>query len=43
MVNEELREKVEKLGRMSDRMVAIVLVFEEFVLRLICGHAQRSK
>ena len=33
--------KVEVVRRVSDRMMAVVLVFEKDVLRLICGYGRR--
>ena len=39
MVKEELCEKVGKIRRMSDRVLAVVLAFEEDVLGLTCGYA----
>ena len=41
MVNEELCEKVVEVRRVSDRVITVV-VFEEDVVRLICGHAPQS-
>ena len=38
---EELCEKVVKVRRVSDRMMTVVVI-EEDVLRLICGHAPQS-
>ena len=40
MVKEELCKKVVEVRRVSDRVMT--LVFEEDVLRLICGHAPQS-
>ena len=37
MVKDELCEKVVELRRVSDRVMTLV-VFEEDVLRLICGY-----
>ena len=31
-----------EIRRVSDRVMAVVLVFEEHVLRLICGYALQS-
>ena len=42
MVKEELCEKVLKVRRVSDRVMAVVLVFKEDVLRIICGYALQS-
>ena len=36
MVKEELCEKVVEVWRVSDRVMAVLLVFEEDGLRLIC-------
>ena len=36
-MKEALCEKVVEVGRVSDRVMAVVLVFEEDVLRSICG------
>ena len=42
MVKEELCEKVVGVRRVSDRVMIVVVVFEEDVLRLICGHAPQN-
>ena len=42
VVKEELCEKVVEVGRVSDRVMTVVVVFEEDVLRLICGFAPQS-
>ena len=42
MVKEELCEKVVEVRWVSDRVMAVVLVFEEDVLRLTCGYALQS-
>ena len=42
MVKEELCEKVVEVRRVSDRVMAVVLVFEEYVLRLISRYALQS-
>ena len=42
MVKEELCEKVVEVRRISDRVMTIVVVFEEGVLRLICGYTPQS-
>ena len=42
MVKEELCEKVVEVRRVSDRVMAVVVIFEEDVLRLICGCAPQS-
>ena len=42
MVKEELCEKLVEIGRVSSGVMAVVLVFEEDVLWLICGHVQQS-
>ena len=39
MVKEELYEKVVEVRRLRDRVTTLVVVFEEDVLRLICGNA----
>ena len=39
MIMEELREVIE-VRRMRDRVMVVVLVFEEDVLSLICGQRQ---
>ena len=39
MVIKELCEKVVDVRRMIDRVMALVLIPEEDVLRLICGYA----
>ena len=41
MVKEELCEKVLEVRRICDRVMTLV-VFEEDVLRLICGYAPQS-
>ena len=41
MVKEELCEKMAEVGRVSDR-VKTVVVFEDDVLRLVCGYASQS-
>ena len=41
MVKEELCEKVVKVRRVSDGVMTLV-VFEEDVLRLICGYAPQD-
>ena len=38
-MKEELHEKVVEVRRVSDRVKTVVVVFEEDVLRLICGYA----
>ena len=42
MVKEELCERVVEVRRVSDRVMTLVDVFEEDVLRLICGYAPES-
>ena len=42
IVMEELCENVVEVRRVSDRMMAVVMVFED-VLRLICGYAPQSR
>ena len=39
LVKEELCEKVVEVNRVSGRVMSVVVVFEEDVLRLICGYA----
>ena len=41
MVKEELCEVLE-IRRVSERVMAVVLVIEEEVLRLICGNTRQS-
>ena len=41
VVKEELCEKVVEVGKVSDRVMTLVVVFED-VLRLICGYAPQS-
>ena len=41
MLKKELCEKVVEVRRVSDRVMTLV-VFEEDVLRLICGHAPQG-
>ena len=43
MVKEELCEKDVEVRRVSGRVIAVVVVFEEDVLRLICGNALQSE
>ena len=38
MIKDELCKKVVEVGKVSDRVMAVVLVFED-VLRLVCGYA----
>ena len=42
MLMEKLREKVVEVRRVSDRMMAVVLVFEKDALKLILVHASQS-
>ena len=42
MVKEELCAKVGEVRRVSGRVMTVVVVFEEDVLRLICGYALKS-
>lgn len=42
LVKEELCEKVVEVRRRNDRVMTIVMVFEEEVVRLICGYAPQS-
>ena len=42
MVIEELSVTVVEVRRVSDRVMSVVVVFEEDGLRLICGHAPQS-
>ena len=39
MVMEELCNKVLEVRWVSDRVMTVVVVFEEYILRLICGCA----
>ena len=41
-MKEELCEKVVRVRLVSDRVMAVVVVFEVSVLRLICGYTQQS-
>ena len=41
VVREELYEKVVEVRRVSDRVMTVV-VFEEDVLRFVCGYAPQS-
>ena len=44
VVKEELCEKVVEVRRVSDSVMTVAVVFEEDVLRLICGYAlQRGR
>ena len=42
MVKEVLCENVVEVRRVSDRVMTIVIVFYEDLLRLICGYAPQS-
>ena len=42
-MKEELCENVVEVGRVGDRVMTVVVVFEEDVLRLILGHAPQKK
>ena len=42
MVKKELCEQVVEVRRLSDRVMTVVVVFEQDVLRLICGYAPQS-
>ena len=42
MVKEELHEKVAEVRRVSDRVMTVVAVFEEDVLRLMCECASQG-
>ena len=42
MVKEELCEKMVEVRRVSNRVMTVVVVFEEDALRLICGYAPLS-
>ena len=42
MVKEEQCEKMASVRRVSDRVMTSVVVFEEDVLRLMCGHVPQS-
>ena len=42
MVEEELHENVKEIRMASDRVMTLVIVFEEDVLRLIYGYAPQS-
>ena len=42
MKKDELCEKVVEVGRVSDRVMAVVLVFAEYVMGLICGYAPQG-
>ena len=42
IVKEELCEKVVEVRRLRDRVMTLLVVFEEDVLRLICGYAPQS-
>ena len=41
-MKKELCDKVVEVGRVSDRVMTVVVVFEEDVLRLICGYTPQS-
>ena len=42
VAKEALCEQLVEVQRVSDRVMAVVLVFEEDVLRLICGYAAQT-
>jgi len=42
LIKEELCEKVVEVRRKSDRVMAVVLIFEEVVVRVICAHGPQS-
>ena len=42
MVKEELCERLVEVRRVSDRVMSVAVVFEEDVLRLICGCARQD-
>ena len=42
MVKEGLFEKLVEVRRVGDRVMAVVLVFEEYVVKLICLYARQS-
>ena len=42
MVKEELCENMAEVRMVSDRVMTLAVVFEEDVLRLICGYAPKS-
>ena len=42
-MKEELCENVVEVGRVSDRVMTVVVVIEEDMLRLICGYAPQSR
>ena len=42
MMKDELCEKMVEVWRVSDRVMTVVVVFDEDVLRLTCGYAQQS-
>ena len=42
LVKEELCEKVVEVRRKSDRVMSMVIVFKEEVMRVICGYAPQS-
>ena len=43
MVKEKVREKVVDVRMVSDRVMTLVVVFEEDVLSLICGYAPQRE
>ena len=43
MVKDELFKKVVEVRTVNDRVMSVVVVFEEDVLRLICGYAPQSE
>ena len=43
MMKEDLCEKVVEVRRISDRVLTVIVLFEDDVLRLICVYAQQSE
>ena len=43
LLKEELCEKEMEVRRVSDKVMTVVLVFEEDIFRLICGYALLSE
>ena len=42
LVKDELCEMVVEVRKVSDRVMTFVVIFEDYVLRLICGYAPQS-
>ena len=43
IAKDELCEKIVEVGRVNDTVMTVLLVFEEDMLRLICGYALQCR